>query len=246
MSEDEQPLSTARGKPSASDTGTTIGMDALATSLSEVARELQEKRSPEQTLAAVVRASVDLIPGVDEASISVVIGRERVSSEAASSELPERVDALQAETGEGPCLDAVYEQQTVRVPDMRAETRWPQFARRAYEAGALGMLSFQLYVEGDNLGALNLYSRRAGAFTDESEHVGLLLAAHAAVAYAGARTEEQLGHAIDHRDLIGQAKGILMERFNVDANAAFGILVKFSQQSDMKLFEIANRLVQRR
>jgi GAF domain-containing protein len=246
MPEHEQSFDKGRGEPSSSDTGTTLGMDELATRLSELARSLQEQKSPDETLAAVVRAAIDLIPGADEGSISVVIGRRDVTSEAASSSLPERVDALQAETGQGPCLDAAYEQQTVRVSDMSVETRWPHFARRAHEAGALGMLSFQLYVEGDNLGALNLYSRRADAFTDESEHVGLLLAAHAAIAYAGARTEQQLTLAVDHRDLIGQAKGILMERFDVDAPAAFGILVTFSQQSGMKLFDIANRLIQRR
>ncbi|HEX3825491.1 MAG TPA: GAF and ANTAR domain-containing protein [Mycobacteriales bacterium] len=246
MAERDDPLAGGRGKPSASDTGTAAGLDALATRLSEVARALQDESTPADTLAAVVQASIDLVPGADEGSISVVMGRRDVTSAAASSSLPERVDALQAETGQGPCLDAVYEQQTVRVPEMSIETRWPHFAQRAFEAGALGMLSFQLYVEGDNLGALNLYSRRANAFSDESEHVGLLLAAHAAIAYAGARTEEQLGRAIDHRDLIGQAKGILMERFDIDAQAAFAILVKFSQESDIKLFEMATRLTQRR
>jgi AmiR/NasT family two-component response regulator len=108
------------------------------------------------------------------------------------------------------------------------------------------MLSFQLYVEGDNLGALNLYARTAGAFTDDSEHVGLLVAAHAAVAYSGAQTEAQLRRAIGSRDLIGQAKGILMERFDVDADRAFAILVAFSQDSHVKLHEVADRLTQRR
>jgi hypothetical protein len=89
---------------------------------------------------------------------------------------------------------------------MASETRWPEFARRASQAGAASMLSLQLYVEGDNLGALNLYSRTPNAFDDESEQVGLLFASHAAVAYAGVRKEAQLARAVDSRDLIGQAK----------------------------------------
>jgi GAF domain-containing protein len=96
---------------------------------------------------------------------------------------------------------------------MCAEQWWPQFTTRAAEHGIGSMLSFQLYVSGDNLGALNLYNSSPEAFSDESEHVGLLLASHAAVAVAGAQHEEHLLHAIAARDLIGQAKGILMERY---------------------------------
>jgi GAF domain-containing protein len=223
-----------------------VGLDELAERLGNVARELQQQPTPTDTLSTVVRMAIDLVPGAEEASISVVIGRKDVTSQAPSSDLPERVDAVQVEVGEGPCLDAVYEQHTVRVADMQVEQRWPEFAQRAAGLGALSMLSFQLYVEGDNLGALNLYARTAGAFTDDSEHIGLLVAAHAAVAYAGAQTESQLHQAINSRDLIGQAKGILMERFDVDADRAFAILVGFSQQSGTKLHEVAYRLTQRR
>jgi transcriptional regulator with GAF, ATPase, and Fis domain len=235
-----------RGEPSAQDTGTTAGRDDLAERLGDVARTLQQQDNPTDTLSTVVRAALDLVPGAEEGSISVVIGRKDVTSQVPSGELPEQVDAVQAEVGQGPCLDAVYDQQTVRVPDMRAEKRWPEFAKRAAELGALSMLSFQLYVEGDNLGALNLYAKTPGAFTDDSEHVGLLVAAHAAVAYSGAQTEAQLNRAIGSRDLIGQAKGILMERFDVDADRAFEILVTFSRDSHVKLHEVARRLTQRR
>ena len=117
-------------------------------------------------------AAVRLIPGVDEASISVVTDRRAVSSRLPTGDLPVRVDAMQEETCQGPCLDAMYDQLTVRVPDMAHEQRWPQFAARAARAGAASMLSIQLWVEGDNLGALNLYSRRVDAFDDESEQVG--------------------------------------------------------------------------
>lgn len=144
----------------------------------------------------MVQAAVELIPCVDEGSISVVMARRRVTSEAASGEMPRIIDALQEEVGPGPCLDAAYLQQTVRVADLASEQRWPQVTERALAAGAAGMLSFQLYVEGDNLGALNLYSRRANAIDDESEHVGLLFASHAAIAYAGARTRTELSQAV--------------------------------------------------
>lgn len=158
--------------------------------------------------------------------------------------MPEQVDALQSETGQGPCLDAVFEQQTVRVPDMRTEQRWPEFARLAADLGAASMLSFQLYVEGDNLGALNLYARTPDAFTDESEQVGLLVASHAAVAFADARKLDHAKAAIDTRDLIGQAKGILMERHKITAQQAFRILSRASQANQRKLYDLAEELTQ--
>ncbi len=222
-----------------------VPSDVLADSLVRLARELEHETGSEATLAHVVRGAVALIPGVDEASVSVVAQRRTVDSLAPTGELAARVDALQGEVGQGPCLDAVWEQQTVRVPDLAHERRWPLFARRAAEAGAGSMLSFQLFVRADNLGALNLYSRRPQAFDDESEHVGLLFAAHAAVAFAGARKEEQLVRALGNRDVIGQAKGILMERYKITGDRAFALLVRVSQDTNRKLREVADELVQR-
>jgi GAF domain-containing protein len=232
-----------RGRPSPQDTGGHVGQDALAVQLSELARLLQQQDDPHLLLADVVQAAVQLIPGCDEGSISVVLGRRSVTSEAASGDLPRVVDALQDQTGQGPCLDAAYEQVTVRVSDMASDRRWPLFAPRAAAAGAAGMLSIQLYVEGDDIGALNLYSRRAGAFTDESEHVGLLFAAHAATAYMGAHDRSALMATVKTRNLIGQAQGILMERHRVTADEAFALLSRVSQQENVKLRDVADRLV---
>ena len=105
------------------------------------------------------------------------------------------------------------------------------------------MLAFQLFVEGDNLGALNLYSHKPNAFDDESEHVGLLFASHAAVAFAGARKQQTMTRALDTRDPIGMAKGILMERYTITPDQAFRVLVRGSQQSQRKLRDIAHELV---
>ena len=239
----EQDGPSTRGRPSPQDTGTATGRHELAVQFSEFARSLQKPDDPDRTLAGIVQAAVQLIPGADEASISVVVGRERVSSQAPSGELARAVDALQDELGQGPCLDAAYQHQTVRVADMAAETRWPRFTDRALQAGAAGMLSFQLYVEGDDLGALNLYSERAGAFDDESEHVGLLFASHAAVAYDAVRQQAGLARSVATRQLIGQAQGILMERHKVTADQAFGLLVRVSQHRNIKLRDIADALV---
>jgi transcriptional regulator with GAF, ATPase, and Fis domain len=230
-----------KGQPSTANAGT-ANLNQLAEDFGGLARNLEEHDDPDVMLAEIIAAAVAMVPGVDEGSVSVVTGRRNIGSQAPTGDLPVEVDALQEETQQGPCLDAAYEQLTVRVDDMASETRWPEFARRASQAGAASMLSLQLYVEGDNLGALNLYSRTPGAFDDESEQVGLLFASHAAVAYAGVRKEAQLAKAVVSRDLIGQAKGILMERFKVDDEAAFQMLVQSSQNTNMKLTAVAQWL----
>jgi ANTAR domain/GAF domain len=125
---------------------------------------------------------------------------------------------------------------------MASEQRWPQFAQRAADLGAGSMLSFQLYVEGDNLGALNLYGRHPNAFDDESEQIGLLFASHAAVAFAGAQGMGHMREAVATRDLIGQAKGILMERYKVTGDQAFRMLLKVSNDNNLALRVVAENL----
>lgn len=234
-----------KGQPSTANTGT-ADLNQLAEDFGGLARNLEEHDDPDLMLAEIIAAAVAMVPGVDEGSVSVVTGRRNIGSQAPTGDLPVEVDALQEETQQGPCLDAAYEQLTVRVDDMASETRWPEFARRASQAGAASMLSLQLYVEGDNLGALNLYSRTPRAFDDESEQVGLLFASHAAVAYAGVRKEAQLAKAVVSRDVIGQAKGILMERYNISGERAFLVLTRISQDTNRKLYDIANELVRQR
>lgn len=233
-----------RGEPSSADTGSSQGDDELARQLSEFARRAQTEDDRGLMLDEIVRGAVQLIPGVDEASISVTIGRRDVSSQHPSGDLPAKVDAVQTETGQGPCIDAAYEDETVRVPDMASEERWPRFAARAAALGAASMLSIQLWVEHDNLGALNLYSYTADSFTDESEHVGLLFASHAAVAFAGADKVHHLNIALARRDLIGQAKGILMERHHRSAGDAFDVLRRESQRLNRRLFDVADYLAE--
>lgn len=235
-------MDVVRGQSSPQNSGTAEGEDELAALLSDFARNAEQVQDAPATLAEIVRAAIDLVPGCDEASISVVLGRRKVRSEAASGDLPRTVDALQEGLGEGPCLDAAYKHATVRVTDMASEQRWPRFAPAALAQGAAAMLSFQLYVDGDDLGALNLFSRHAGAFTDESEHVGLMFAAHAAVAYSAARDKDRMARGLLTQQVIGQAQGILMERYKLTESRAFTVLVRASQENNIKLRDLATRL----
>lgn len=143
----------------------------------------------------------------------------------------------------GPCVNSGRDEVTIRVNDLRESSPWPTFAARAVEMGILSVLSFQLFVEGDSMGALDVYSSSANGFDSRDEDTGLLLASHAAIAMAASRETANLRVAMDTRDLIGQAKGILMERYRLDGARAFDVLVRYSQDTNQKLRGIAWHLV---
>jgi hypothetical protein len=120
--------------------------------------------------------------------------------------------------------------------------RWPSFAPRAVEAGYRALMSTQLSIDGGARAALNLYSRAANAFDEDPRTLAGLFGAQAALLLYGAVQAAHLVKAVDSRDLIGQAKGILMERFTVDDEAAFQMLVQSSQTTNMKLTAVAKWL----
>ncbi|MCF6507231.1 GAF and ANTAR domain-containing protein [Blastococcus sp. MG754426] len=233
-----------RGQPSAHASGEAV-RDDLTQRLSDLAREMQQKNDATAVMEHIVSAGAGTVPGAEEATVSLVQGRRRVVSAAATGERARRFDELQQEVGQGPCLDAMYEQVTVRVDDLATDPRWPELARRApAELGMASMLCFQLFVRESDLGALNLMARRPGAFTDESERVGLLFASHAAIALADARDLNHVTTALANRDVIGQAKGILMERYKVTPDMAFALLARVSQETNRKLAEVAEQLAE--
>jgi GAF domain-containing protein len=229
------PRQTARGS------GGDLPDPGLARDLSDLARRMQADTSMESLLVSIVDAAVREVEGAEYAGISEILGRQ-VNTRAASDPLVSRIDALQYDAGEGPCLTSLREQVTVRSADLEVDDRWPGFASAAADIGVRSMLAVQLYVEGDNLGALNMYAGAPGAFTPDDETVALLLAAHAAVAIQGSRNEHNLQRALDHRDVIGQAKGILMERYKVDHLTAFHLLNIASQRTNRKLYDVAEDL----
>ena len=225
------------------DGGRTGAPGQLAQVLSHVARQLQEEHGDvEATMQAITRAAVGTVPGADACGITFVTGRRRLESRAATSQTPRDVDALQERLGEGPCVDAVWDEKVVRVDDVARDHRWPRFAAEAPRLGVGSMLCFQLFVEADHLGALNIYASSPHSFETEAQDVGLVLASHAAVALAGAQQEATLRAGMTNRDLIGQAKGILMERYKLTASQAFALLVRTSSVTNRKLRDLAEEL----
>jgi hypothetical protein len=212
--------------------------------LAEVAQQLQAEPDLTDTLQAITEAAVANIPGAAHAGITLVTGGgRRVSTPASTDELVERLDRIRNDTQQGPCLDAIREQATVRSDDLTREERWPLFAAQACAQGVRSMLSFQLFVRAQDLGALNLYSLEVSGFDDHDMDIGPLFASHAAIALIGAQQQQGLQVAMDSRDLIGQAKGMLMERYHITGQRAFSFLVRTSQDSNRKLVDIATDVI---
>lgn len=213
----------------------------LARQLSELARTMQAETDLASVLQRVVDAAVFEIESATAAGITAV-ERGKFSTAAQTDELVGEIDRVQYAVDEGPCLTSLREQITVRADDLKHEGRWPKFASQCAERGIRSMLSFPLFAEHDNLGALNVYAAEPGAFADADENIGLLLASHAAVAMIGKRYESNLHAALETRDRIGQAKGILMERHKVSGDEAFHMLVAVSQHLHRKLRDLADEL----
>lgn len=179
--------------------------------------------------------------------ILLISGGNKFETVAPTSELLRTLDHAQQQLGQGPCVAAALNNLVVRSEDLRSESRWPQFAAAAVDVGGiLSSMSFQLYTSEGKMGALNLFAFSPNAFGPDEEAAGEVLAAHAALALTAVRTEEQLRSAVASRDVIGQAKGMLMERFDIDAIRAFELLTRLSQETNTRLSVIAQRITERR
>jgi hypothetical protein len=225
----------------------------LALAFAEIAQHLYLADTSDELLTRVAITAVAAIEGCDLASITVKENgafRTIASTGKAASD----VDEAQYTTGEGPCIDAIEAPLVFagRFPD----ERWPNLGSRPLDCGVLSAASYRLTATGELtdsslVGSLNSYSSNPDAFVEEARQVGLILAAHASVAAAvvGERTSlEQMGRqlheALSSRDVIGQAKGMLMERLGIGPEEAFDALRRSSQYLNVKLREIAEKLTQ--
>ena len=225
--------------------------DQLVVSLRRAAQALAARRSirdMEETLRAIVVSAVDTVPGIDAGSISRT-RNGHVETRYPTSEAIGKLDAAQSELHEGPCIRAIEDPPdsgVVIANDSAGDedaARWPRFAPRAVGAGYRALISTQLSTRGGPRAALNLYSTTPDAIDERTRTTAALFGVQAAVLLYGSDTASHLQQAIDSRDLIGRAKGILIERFRIDDDAAFQMLVTSSQDTNMKLTAVAEWLV---
>jgi GAF domain-containing protein len=193
-------------------------------------------------LTALCREAVRIVAGARDAGV-IVIGRRGLETVATTGPVPEQLDGLQSRLDTGPCLSAAREQAVVRIDDIAADERWETFRTAALRCGVGSMLCLPLRVDTTVLGTLSLYSDRAEAFTD-AEPTVRVLSVLAASTLSELRRKENFERALQSRDLIGQAKGILMYANRVDADAAFRLLAERSKATNTKLVEIARSVVE--
>jgi transcriptional regulator with GAF, ATPase, and Fis domain len=219
--------------------------EVLRRAMTELTEQFAHPTGIDDTLRGVTASAVDLIDGVETADVLLVAGADLFKSVAATSELAVEVDDFQKRFREGPCLDAAIGHPMVMCNDLREDSRWPRFAEAAVAAGVHSLMSFQLYTHNARMGALNLFGIKPDVFTAENEAVGAMLATHAATALIADDERLQFQSALASRDIIGQAKGMIMERFDVDAVRAFELLRSLSQNSNTRLASVAEELVSR-
>ncbi|TQM57883.1 ANTAR domain-containing protein [Humibacillus xanthopallidus] len=224
----------------------------LAAVFAEIAAQLHADGSFDQVLQHIAETAVATVTGC--AMASVTLSHHSLPETAATtSPAASAVDQAQYEAGEGPCLDALVTPMVsaASFPD----SRWPRLGARPAALGAGSAASYRLTFDssrsGGLSGSLNTYGKESNAYTDEATHIGIILAAHASVAGASVRERSELEHLADNlstallsRDVIGQAKGILMERLKLTPEEAFDALRHSSQHLNEKLRLVAERLAQ--
>ena len=226
-----------------------------AAGFAEIARQLFKAPTLKEAFQRLAYLSVRTLEPCDAAAVSYRQGEEVVTpvgTEPAALEL----DKQQYETGEGPCLDAIAHKTTVYAENAPEDPRWPNFAPIAEAAGVRSVLSLQLGIDG-TIGSLNLYAKAPGAYGEAelvkssilATHAGLALEARAALDEAAGALDaereriQKLQTALISRDVIGQAKGVLMHRHRITSERAFSELRAASQRLNIKLRDVAQRVV---
>ena len=225
---------------------------ALIESAEALTQFVSEGQNFEDTMQRLAELAVHAMEGADRCSISLVTGTDKqLKNVAATDERARGIDDLQSETREGPCLASIEDQATFHIADMEQHDLWPEFCKRAAdETDTQSMLCYVLRLSDEATGAMNMISSDKGAFTDDDLDTGTIFAAQAALAMTNALNQgedqqeiEQLKAGLKTRQMIGQAVGILMASRQVDADAAFAILTKVSQTSNVKIRNIAEQVV---
>jgi GAF domain-containing protein len=239
-------------------------MDRLVTALNDTADRFTTSpsgRDLAHTIRLIVAGAVAVIPGATHAGITVRRPDGSITTTTPTGEVVARLDQAQAVLREGPCVDAVNTAQPrsdrtdghpeagvmVLVEDMTTEShvgRWPRFAPEALRNGIVSMISLRLAGDRRDASALNLYADRPEVFDEEARTIAQAFADQAAIALYGAHQTAALNEALANRDVIGQAKGILIERHGLSTDTeAFAMLVEASQHANIKLHDVARWLV---
>jgi GAF domain-containing protein len=214
-----------------------------AVRFAQISEELLAEPTQEQTLQRVVDLAVETIPGCDFAGLSLRHDGI-VDTPAATDPLVEKADALQYEFAEGPCLDAIWVDDTYVIEDLTKERRWPTWAPRAAELGIRSVLSVRLATASTVVGGLNLYSAGIASYTEDAVMTAPIYAQHASTALQVSNNVAGLRTALQTRHMIGMAQGILIQRYGLTETSSFEFLRRSSQDNNIKLRDVAAKILE--
>ncbi len=224
----------------------TSNQQEIVLGLAELVRTLQQGQPDVDTVfEEVTESALNCLPVAEYAGITIASRDGKVRTAWATGPYPAILDDIQQRHCDGPCLSVAWEHHVLRIDDLADEHRWPGYCRDAIELTPVrSILSFQLFVHHQTMGAVNFYAEQPGAFDDDAVEMGLTMATHVALAWNMVRRDQQFRSALASRDIIGQAKGMVMERFKIDAVQAFELLKRLSQSSNTPLVAVALQLVE--
>ena len=212
----------------------------------QLAQTLAAAPDEDARFKVAVDAALALVTRCDHAGITINEDG-RLVTRASSDDLVSRANGLQTELGEGPCLDVRRDQNTLVSPALVVERRWPIWAPRVHaELGVDSMMSLLVYTDEHSFGALSLYCEDGGRFDADDVAVGQALAGHLSVVMAAERQIDQLGLGLHNRNIIGQAQGVLMERYDMTADQAFDYLRRISSNTNRKVAVVAAEIAETR
>jgi transcriptional regulator with GAF, ATPase, and Fis domain len=222
---------------------------ALVTAFSELAAHVYASEDAEQSMCRITQVASSAITGCAAASLSLLM-KGGPQTFAATHPLAHQGDQIQYAEGEGPCLDAAMEQRWVYSPRVAEDARWPRSgARLGRELGVGSMMSCRLTLDAaahQTLGGLNLYATAEDAFDAEDQMLAVLLSSIAAVVVDSSRQQAGLRAAVQSRQVIGEAIGMLRAHDpELSREDAFGLLSAASQRTNLKLRDLAQRIADR-
>ena len=217
----------------------------VAERFAQLAVELHDMPGLADTAEAVVDFALQAL-GCRYAGIALAARGRHAEICAVTDPVVQSLYQVQTDTGEGPMLTAMTDRIVVVIPEVTAEARWPGWREYAATLGIGSVLHVPMVTHTQTVGVLSLYHDKPHAFSDDDEAIAHILAQHACVAVATARQDETMAQAVDARRLVGQAIGILMERFAIDDIRAFAILRRYSQDTNTKLRDVAQHLIDTR
>lgn len=221
--------------------------DAELAVLADSMRSLRGSEDPngELSLGELTKAALKALPGADYAGITISQRGGAVTTASATHYHVTTLDELQQLHRQGPCLSAAWEQSVIHVRDLGADHRWPQYRLGAVAQTPIrSLLCFQMFADHKTMGTLNFYADQPNVFDEAAVEIGVVYATHAALAWRLLRRDRQFRSALASRDIIGQAKGMVMERFGIDAVQAFELLKRLSQSSNTPVVDVARQLVE--